>query len=296
MIAAGARNCNEGTNRCNVTECSHKVGALICGYNDKYNDYCNPSSTELVFQCIPVFIGELTNEEDCEYYDFFWNSSANNCQEGSLSQGCEVGSWGFWHFHFDCAYWYSNCECLTNSPIVIDVQGNGFNLTNNSGGVNFDLNNDGTAEHLAWTSAGSDDSWLALDRNGNGTINNGAELFGNYTPQPEPPAGATPNGFLALAEYDKRASAGNGDGVINKQDAVFNSLRLWQDSNHNGISEVAELHTLNDLGLKVIDLDYKTSKRTDQYGNGFRYRAKVKDTHDAQLGRWAWDVFLAPGN
>jgi hypothetical protein len=172
------------------------------------------------------------------------------------------------------------------------VQGNGFNLTNAQRGVAFDLDANGTADHIAWTAGGSDDAWLALDRNGNGMIDNGAELFGNATPQPDPPTGQQKNGFLALAEYDKAAKGGNGDGVIDKKEAVFSSLRLWQDSNHNGISESAELHTLHNLGLKVIDLDYKTSRRTDQNGNGFRYRAKVKDTHDAQLGRWAWDVYL----
>ncbi len=177
------------------------------------------------------------------------------------------------------------------SPILISIRGNRLELTDLDGGVRFDLDGDGFPERLSWTAEGADDAFLVLDRNGNGKVDDGTELFGNFTPQPP---SRQPNGFLALAVFDLPANGGNHDGRISADDAIFGELGLWIDWNHNGISDRGELRRLSRTRIEVINLDYRESQRQDQYGNSFRYYSVVGLSSDSRGPRrkFAIDVFF----
>ena len=163
----------------------------------------------------------------------------------------------------------------------------GFRLTSWTDGVEFAPRPGFRPSTRAWTEPNSDDAWLVLDRNGDGIINDGSEMFGNATPQPQPADGTLRNGFLALAQYDD-----DGNGTIDEHDAIFSELRLWQDKDHDGKSQPAELHTLPELGVAGISLGYVEAREIDQHGNSFRYRGTIYGTPRSPVGMTSWDVWL----
>ena len=133
-------------------------------------------------------------------------------------------------------------------PLVIDLNSIGILLTSVDNGVYFDLDNNGFAEKTAWVDP--EDGFLVLDRNGNGTIDNGGELFGDQVQLEN--GSKSSSGFEALAELDS-----NGDGFIDSDDASFADLNVWVDKNQNGISEPNELFSLIELEISSISLDYR---------------------------------------
>jgi hypothetical protein len=188
-----------------------------------------------------------------------------------------------------------NCTwTCSGSPIIIDISGQGFSLTNAANGVKFDISGTDAPIQMGWTATGADNAFLAMP-GADGLVHNGKQLFGNFTPLPK---SATPNGFAALAVYDDPKNGGNGDGVIDAKDKIFTQLRLWVDANHNGISEPEELHALPELGVESISLNYREDKRVDEFGNLLRYRSKVNpdDTDISHVGRIAYDVFFGIQN
>jgi hypothetical protein len=205
-------------------------------------------------------------------------------QQPSAADACAAQGWDY--------YWNGGeCVFTPGSPIVVDVDRKGFKFTSVDDGVRFDLNADGSAELVAWTQAGSDDAFLAMDRNGNGRIDDGTELFGNHTPAYADRSDfTTANGFEALKFLGSPTyGISVPDGQITAQDAPFSRLLLWCDANHNGISEPDELTPAAAAGVLALSTDYKEKRRVDRFGNEFRQKGTITwvDGHGT-----AYDVWL----
>jgi hypothetical protein len=201
------------------------------------------------------------------------------CSESGSSIQCTSNGW--------------SCVANPGTPIVIDTKGEGFHLTSLEGGVRFEFFPGKPKVQLSWTDAAFGNGFLVLDRNHNGVIDDGSELFGNETPQPPL---SNPNGYNALTVYDDPANGGNDNGVIDPGDAVYSSLRVWIDRNHDGVSEPGELFSLAELGISELGLRYRESRRVDSFGNIFRYTAPIGDGGDGHPAKRDYDVILLVGS
>lgn len=172
-----------------------------------------------------------------------------------------------------CAEWQLNGDyqwyCY-ESPIIIPVgQSQAYKLTSIDDGVVFDINADGRPDRVSWTEAGSNNRFLAIDWNGNGRIDDGAELIGNHTVK-----GAR-NGFEALLMLYQEAK-GTGGNISEDTPALYAKLLLWDDANHNGQSEASELEPFAKY-FSDMDLAWKEDSRRDGHGNLFAYQGFVKE-------------------
>lgn len=192
------------------------------------------------------------------------------CASSPNAPGCQAGTGVGGSPHGFCPREVDGSEpCEGQSPIILDLGRTGFSLTSVEGGVDFDIDGDGVRERTAWTGRGSADAFLALDRNGNGTIDGGRELFGNVTLLANGKTGA--HGYIALGELDLKANGGNGNGYVDHGDHGFGDLLLWTDGDHDGRSSSAELVHLSDRGIFAIGLDADESDVIDEHGNRLAY-------------------------
>lgn len=182
-----------------------------------------------------------------------------------------------------------------DTPVMVDLDGGGVRVAGLEDPVLFDLDGDGTAEWITWPERGSSTVLLAMDRNGNGLIDSGLELFGNKTllATGEPPPEYS-NGYVALAEYDLPGLGGNGNGVLDPGDSVWSRLLLWHDVDHNGLSAGGELSGLSQAGVTRLDRDYKLSYKRDRAGNLFRFKGRAWATNQSGNERviQTYDVLL----
>jgi hypothetical protein len=274
-------NCSPPSGYCVLGVCREKNVPYVSWYDgDTCRGYCQHDICYLWEQC---FDGSCPAESQTTCYtgDNFWCASTE-C--GDIGASCS--------FSGDCCS--GNCGqetgiCGGMSPIVIDLRNDSVqdNLTSAEGGVLFDLQDIGSPVRPAWTSARSSVGFLVRDVNGNGRIDSGAEMFGDATVLRDGSHAA--NGFKALADLDD-----NHDGVIDVRDAVFTQLRIWVDSNHDGVSQAQELSTLDSAGIMAVSTSYAETPRVDRFGNWYRYSGQVVTSRGQE--RRVYDVIFASGS
>ena len=157
------------------------------------------------------------------------------------------------------------------SPIVVDTRRDGIELGPAGRGVSFDVNADGFRDYVQWVRPRGDEAFLTLDRNRNGLVDDGSELFGVGTPLLE--GGTAPNGFVALAQYDRPLLGGNDDGVISRADAIWPELSMWMDTNADGVATRDEMRRPDSFGLTSFGTIPKVRRYIDAAGNSLPYWA-----------------------
>ncbi len=143
-------------------------------------------------------------------------------------------------------------------PIILDLDGNGLETVGLASNIHFDHDGDGVLTKTGWV--GKDDALLVWDRNANGSIDTGAELFGDFTELPD--GTLAPNGFAALAALDS-----NGDGILDASDPAFAELKLWRDASQDGVSQGGEFITLADAGIVSLNLAHTLKNQGLPNGN-----------------------------
>jgi hypothetical protein len=185
---------------------------------------------------------------------------------------------GYFAVSDGCGCW----RCVT-SPLIVNLAAGGPPLMSDAGrGVLFDLEATFVPEWVAWpTEPGA--GWLVLDRNNNGVVDNGSELFGTATVLAS--GAIAKHGFEALKELDD-----NADGYITPSDAAYSVLAVWADRIRNGQTDPDELISLADAGISSIEVNPRESRQKDRWGNVFSLRSKVEVSVRSQ-SRFLYDVW-----
>ncbi len=221
---------------------------------------------EMMEQMIQGFFGEEFG------FDLFGQQAleANGDAGGASASTQQIQMEFEFSFSFSGEISVTQGEIQQSDPIMFDLDGDGFELTNHANGARFDIQGNGEAVNTAFVTGG--DAFLAIDRNKDGQINSGLELFGDQH-------GAA-NGYEELRKLDS-----NNDGVLNSQDDAFDDLLLFRD-NGNGITEQGELLTLADMGITEISLDYANIDQRAAGGNRLAQMASFRYA-DGSQGRTA---------